>query len=87
MKKRMLSATMLVFVGLMVGCTFGGSDNIKATTTNINYSTEILEDRIKLITYVDEKNGNVVYIGYDTSYSNGNRIEGFGMTSQPLKEK
>ena len=54
---------MLVFVGLMVGCTFGGSDNIKATTTNINYSTEILEDRIKLITYVDEKNGNVVYIG------------------------
>ena len=42
--------------------------------------------RIKLITYIDEENRNIVYISYDSSYSNGYRIQALDITSEPLKK-
>ena len=62
-------------------------DIIILCTTNKDYTTKIIEDRIMLVTYVDKVNGNVVYISYDTAYMQGSRIEGFSMTSQPISSK
>lgn len=54
------------------------------TSTSVsNYKTELLENRIKLITYIDTENSNVVYIyiSYDIY-----KLESLGITSQHIQK-
>ena len=87
MKRKTIASTLLVMCGLFIGCASSSTENKVSATTSKDYTTKIIEDRIMLITYVDEDNGNVVYISYDSAYMEGGRLEGFGITSQPINNK
>lgn len=87
MKRKTITSTLLVMCGLFIGCASSSTGNKVSATTSKDYTIKIIEDRIMLVTYVDEDNGNVVYISYDTAYMKGGRLEGFGITSQPINNK
>lgn len=87
MKRKIITSTLLVMCGLFIGCASSFTENKVSATTNKDYTTKIIEDRIMLVTYIDETNGNVVYISYDTAYMKGYRLEGVAMTSQPINNK
>ena len=87
MKRKIITSTLLVVCGLFIGCASNSIESSVSATTNKDYTTKIIEDRIMLVTYVDETNGNVVYISYDTAYMKGCRLEGVAMTSQPINNK
>lgn len=87
MKRKIIASTLLVMCGLFIGCVSNSIESNVSATTNKDYTTKIIEDRIMLVTYVDETNGNIVYISYDTAYMKGYRLEGVAMTSQPINNK
>lgn len=84
--KKIIISTMLVLTGIMVGCGINPNATKTVHATSSNYKEEDL-GRIKMITYIDKDNGNVVYMSYDMDYSNGNRLYSLGMTSQQLNKK
>ena len=86
MKRKIITSALLVMCGLFTGCASNSIESNASATTNKDYTTKIIEDRIMLVTYVDETNGNVVYISYDTAYMKGYRLEGVAITSQPIKQ-
>lgn len=87
MKRKTIASTLLVMCGLFIGCASSSTENKVSATTSKDYTTKIIEDRIMLVTYVDETNRNVIYISYDTAYMKGYRLEGVAMTSQPINNK
>ena len=85
MKQKIFFSTLLsitVLLGMIIWNTTTTDAKRKPNNIN-NYSITELGKSIELLTYIDEENGNVVYITY-YSYAGGPEL--LGIASQPISK-